>query len=632
MPSTKNHFGKDGNQDSVHPAARFVKDFTRLITDVDRLMLDIGSATEKPHVPVKPNGHAHDTTLNGTISTLRAHAQSFVRSLRQFEWRLDQIPLPFMELDDKARILTTNEECASLLNSTATPLHGKSLFAFVSGADIKRLREQLAVARQSNAPCIVQLSLLHRGKTYPVELRIRGQLMGRVAWYVAVIQSADYWRNAGLKWKKETPPSMHELVVELSSADNLRSIADIVAKYCGKAFRSPAGMVFLERGGDLEMISQWRSRQIPQKYLTEDMIKNGPVTRAFRTGEPVFWRRDRLPRSNASRRVNRLLRQCHCRSVAFVPVSAPEQRPVAVLAIVLPHAEEFTSTVYAEAVRLARVVSGCIVRARAYDEAVAARVTAENAIQSKDEFLSMLSHELKNPMMPILGWAVALSSRTLPADKQDHALQGIVRNVRALNYLIEDLFDAVRISSGKLRMQPAETRIQEVAREALTAIQHTAESKKLRISTDISEAVPAFMADPHRLQQVLTNLLNNAVKFTPGGGSISLQVRRRADTVECIVSDTGKGIERKFLPFVFERFSQGNRPSKLQTSGLGLGLAIVHEIVELHGGSIEALSDGIDKGSTFIVRLPLRRRHSRSAPRALIATDSHSAPDKKKEA
>jgi signal transduction histidine kinase len=243
----------------------------------------------------------------------------------------------------------------------------------------------------------------------------------------------------------------------------------------------------------------------------------------------------------------------------------------------------------------------------------------------------MLSHELKNPMMPILGWAVALSSGTLPADKQNQALEGIVRNIRALNYLIEDLFDGARIASGKLRLELAETRIQDVAREALTAIQHTAESKKLRISTDISEAIPPFMADPRRLNQVLMNLLNNAVKFTSGGGSIALLVRRRDDSVECIVSDTGKGIERKFLPFVFDRFRQENRSSKAHATGLGLGLAIVREIVELHGGSIQAFSDGTDKGSTFILRLPMRRRHGRSRPRLRSADKSHPQPAPKKD-
>src|SRR5205823_5803315 len=142
----------------------------------------------------------------------------------------------------------------------------------------------------------------------------------------------------------------------------------------------------------------------------------------------------------------------------------------------------------------------------------------------------------------------ALSSGTLPPERQNFALDVIVRNVRALNVLIHDMFDAVRISTGKMRLDTAEIRIQEIAREALTVIQGTAEGKKLRIATEISEAVPPFIADPNRLRQVFLNLLNNAVKFTAPGGWISLKVFRRGNKVECCVSDSGKGIDPKFLP------------------------------------------------------------------------------------
>jgi signal transduction histidine kinase len=408
--------------------------------------------------------------------------------------------------------------------------------------------------------------------------------------------------------KKISPPSMHELVVNLSRAQSLRSMADTVADYCGRTFCSSAGMIFIERDGGLQMASQWRVKQIPKMDVAEELIRKGPVARAFRTGEPSFWRQDRMPNSPVSRSLFRLFQRLNYQSVAFLPISAPGQRPVGVLTVILRDAQHCVPPVLDELIRLSQIVAGCVVRARAYDAAIAACVKAENASRRKDEFISILSHELKNPMMPIMGWAVALSSGTLPADKQNQALDGIVRNVKALNYLIEDLFDAARISSGKLRLQPAETRIQQVAREALTTVQHTAEVKKLRISTDISEAIPPFTADPRRLQQVLINLLNNAVKFTPEGGSVALKIRRRGDCVECIVSDSGKGIERKFLPFVFDRFRQENRASKMCAGGLGLGLGIVREIVALHHGSIKALSDGPDKGATFILRLPMRRR------------------------
>jgi signal transduction histidine kinase len=519
MASTKDHDG-----DHAHPAMRFVHDFTRLITDIDQLMLHIGNGNHnsngngngKRREAKKMNGHADRTRLNDTIAALGIHAQSFAEVMRR-----------------------TN--------------HQRSAKAGAAG-----------------------------------------------------------------KPEKEVVPLVNELIIRLNRAQTLSSIAEVVGEYCSKAFRSPAGMLFAELEGRLQTISHWCSRDVPAKYLAEGIIEKGPVLRALRTREPVFWHRAQIARSDSTRPVCRLLRRCQSDGVTFIPIAAPGDDCVGVLAMVLQDSEEFVATFRSDLLRLSHLVAGCIVRARDYDEAVAARVRAETTAQNKDEFLSVLAHELKNPMMPILGWAVALSSGTLPADKQTQAMQGIIRNIRSLNYLIEDLFDAMRIYSGKLHLQQSVTRIQDVAREALAAIQYTAETKKLRISTDISEAIPALMADSRRLQQVLTNLLNNAVKFTPSGGSISLQIRRRNHTIECTVSDTGKGIERKFLPFVFEKFRQGNGTSKAYSAGLGLGLSIVREIVALHGGSVEAFSEGTDKGSMFVVRLPLRRRHESNPARKVI--------------
>jgi signal transduction histidine kinase len=303
---------------------------------------------------------------------------------------------------------------------------------------------------------------------------------------------------------------------------------------------------------------------------------------------------------------------------SFLPLGSVE-RPVGVLALALPQAEKYDRARCDTLRSLSNAISGSILRARSYDDVLAARVSAETAVKTRDEFLCALSHELKNPMTPILGWSVALSSGTLSAERQNFALDVILRNVRALNYLIEDMFDAVRISSGKLRLQCSEIRVQDIAREALTVIQRTVEDKKLSVLTEISEAVPAFVADPHRLRQVLLNLLNNAVKFTPAGGTISLKIVRHDNSVECTISDTGMGIEPRFLPQVFDRFRQENRSRKGKVAGLGLGLAIVREIVTLHGGMITASSKGPDKGASFVLRLPLRRSHNHKTQPATSA-------------
>jgi signal transduction histidine kinase len=398
---------------------------------------------------------------------------------------------------------------------------------------------------------------------------------------------------------------MHDLVVNLSRAQTLRSLAKSVAYYCGKSLCSRAGMIFVECDGDLQLLSQWQSRGLAMKDLDHSLILKGPVARAFRSGEPLIWQlQQRMPRSRVTRSLWRLLRRSGGKSISFLPISAPGQKPVGVLAIVLQGDPELV--LQSDLLRLGHIVAGCVGRARAYDAAITARVRAENATRRKDEFISILSHELKNPMMPILNWASALSKGTVPAGKQNQAINAIVRNVRELNYLIEDLFDAARIRSGKLRLQPGQMRIQNVAQEALTTVQQTAESKNLRITSEISAAIPPFTGDARRLRQVLVNLLNNAVKFTPEGGGVNLVVRRRGDKAECIVSDTGQGIERKFLPFVFDRFQQEDRPSTVRAGGLGLGLGIAREIVDLHDGSIKAFSEGPGKGSTFVLRLPIR--------------------------
>jgi signal transduction histidine kinase len=399
-----------------------------------------------------------------------------------------------------------------------------------------------------------------------------------------------------------------DLALKLNHAHTLRSVTDTVSDYCGKALGIPAGMIFVECNKDLHLTSSWPSKTNSTRQLPQEVLKKGPVARTFRTGEPMFWNKKHSYPSAALRSLCREFMRSQNGSIAFLPIGASGQPPVGVLAMVLPAATGSALNTRDRLLQFARMISGCIMRGRAYDEALAARAGAEDAMQRKDEFLSVVSHELKNPMTPILNWALALNSGTLPADKQNLAIDAIVRNVRALNYLIDDLFDASRIASGKLRLQPSEIRIQEVARDVLASIQPGAEAKKLRMSTDIEESIPPLLADARRLRQVLTNLLNNAIKFTPSGGSVSLRIRRHDDSVECLVSDTGKGIEHKFLPFVFDKFSQENGCSRGTAAGLGLGLAIVREIVRLHGGSIKASSGGRDRGATFVVRLPMRTR------------------------
>jgi signal transduction histidine kinase len=233
-----------------------------------------------------------------------------------------------------------------------------------------------------------------------------------------------------------------------------------------------------------------------------------------------------------------------------------------------------------------------------------ARREAEEANALKDQFVMTVSHELRTPLTAIAGWARMLVDGMVSDDKKDTALRTIERNAQAQRRLIEDLLDVSGIMNGKLRLDVRPVMIADVVRLAVDAIAPAVDAKQLVLQTKIDPNSGIVSGDPERLQQVIWNLLSNAVKFTPSGGRVAIAVTRGADGVEIVVTDTGPGIPPEFLPHVFERFRQGHQGPSRHHGGLGLGLAIVETLVDLHGGSVSAHSDGIGKGATFIVRLP----------------------------
>ncbi|HKT78899.1 MAG TPA: ATP-binding protein [Vicinamibacterales bacterium] len=251
--------------------------------------------------------------------------------------------------------------------------------------------------------------------------------------------------------------------------------------------------------------------------------------------------------------------------------------------------------------------------ARAYEE-------ARRASQLKDEFLATLSHELRTPLNAILGYARMLRSGLLDGAKQARGIEILERNAASLTQIVEDVLDVSRIISGKLTLHTQPLDLASILAQGVATVQPAADAKGVRIHADIDPDAAQIMGDPDRLQQVIWNLLSNAVKFTPSGERIWVRLERASGQVEIAVIDTGVGISPAFLPHVFERFRQADSRISRQHGGLGLGLAISRHIVEMHGGTIEAHSDGPDKGSTFVVRLPSARRESdlsrRLEPRA----------------
>lgn len=250
-------------------------------------------------------------------------------------------------------------------------------------------------------------------------------------------------------------------------------------------------------------------------------------------------------------------------------------------------------------------------RERAQAEAVAlenARLyeEAKEANRLKDEFLATVSHELRTPLTATIGWSALLRSNKLDASNHATALETIERNARSQSQLIEDLMDVSRIITGKLRLDVQTVELTPILETAIASVRPAAEAKGIRLHSVLDPLAGPVSGDPTRLQQVVWNLLSNAVKFTPKGGRVEMRLERIDSHVEIVVSDTGMGIPQEFLPFVFDRFRQADGTSTRTFGGLGLGLAIVRHLIELHGGTVRVESLGKGKGATFTVSLPIR--------------------------
>src|SRR5262245_28836346 len=244
-------------------------------------------------------------------------------------------------------------------------------------------------------------------------------------------------------------------------------------------------------------------------------------------------------------------------------------------------------------------------RAAFLEREQAARRLAEDASRLKDDFLAMISHELRAPLTAILGWAQMLRSGTLDRASAERALLTIERNAKSQAHLVGDLLDASRMATGKLSLENRPVELMSIVEAAVDAVRPSVEAKNLRMQIVLEPWVGPFNGDQERLRQVVWNLLSNAIKFTSQGGLIEIRLERLENKALLIVSDTGQGIDPEYLPYIFDRFSQMDNSSRRRQGGLGLGLAIVKHIVELHGGAIYAYSRGEGQGSDFMVTLPL---------------------------
>jgi PAS domain S-box-containing protein len=353
-----------------------------------------------------------------------------------------------------------------------------------------------------------------------------------------------------------------------------------------------------------------------------------PMAQAVRTGEPIF-----LESVEALAAQYPVLADIPAitgnRSFAFIPLTV-EGHSLGVMTFSFVEAIEFSQESRAFLITLGHLCSQAIARARLYEAEQRARAHSEAANRIKDEFLAVLSHELRSPLNPILGWVKLLRSRKFDEQATQRALETIERNAKLQTQLIEDLLDVSRILQGKMVLNVAPVNLVSTIEAALETVRLAAEAKGIQIQTRLDPKVGRVLGDTNRLQQVVWNLLSNAVKFTPSGGRVEVnlsavteverlkaqqnlgQVEGCQDNLQLATSyaqiqviDTGKGIDPDFLPFVFDYFRQENSTTTRVFGGLGLGLAIVRHLVELHGGTVDVESSGVGQGASFSVILPV---------------------------
>jgi PAS domain S-box-containing protein len=262
--------------------------------------------------------------------------------------------------------------------------------------------------------------------------------------------------------------------------------------------------------------------------------------------------------------------------------------------------EDVTERVAREAELQAQIEA----RSRLLSSEKLARNEAERANRLKDEFLATISHELRNPLNAILGWSHMLRLGKLNPPNTERAIETIYRNAKSQAQLVADLLDVSRIISGKLRLEVRSVDLISIVNAAIDSIRPAADAKNIRLQTTLDPAAGPISGDGDRLQQIVWNLLTNAVKFTPKGGRIHVRVQRVDSHVEIVVTDSGVGISKEFLPHVFDRFRQADASTTRIHGGLGLGLSIVHQLVDLHGGNVSVHSEGEGKGATFTISLP----------------------------
>lgn len=399
---------------------------------------------------------------------------------------------------------------------------------------------------------------------------------------------------------------LQEVSTVLSQNLMPEEIPATIIKQGVKSLGAYAGVIvrISEDGNELELVnSEGFPAEAVKRWLNFKIDENVPISVAARTGEPVFIRS--MENFQASYpQLGPLASVTDSKSLVALPLTVKE-KVIGAMGFSFLEQQNFNEDERAFMTALSHQCAQAFERARLYENERRLRLQAETANRMKDEFLATVSHELRTPLNAIVGWSNILASQKFDPEVNARAVETIARSARAQSQIIEDILDVSRIITGKLSLSATEIELNPIIETAVESIKPTAKTKDIRIRAEISEKPLRIRGDADRLQQILWNLLSNAVKFTPEGGEVGVSLYQTDSSAKITVRDTGQGIAPEFLPFVFDRFSQADATSSRKFGGLGLGLAIVRHLAEMHGGTVKAESEGDGCGTVMTVTLPL---------------------------
>jgi signal transduction histidine kinase len=441
----------------------------------------------------------------------------------------------------------------------------------------------------------------HRRTSSPDDIELAkalGQLAG-AALRTAELHGEQLRREQQARFLEEAATT---LASSLDYAVTLKAIAGLavpqIADWCAVDIVNPAGELEQLALAHVDPARVAFAREFSARYPADPAAPTG-VHQVIRSGQPFLMPEltdEMIDRGARSPQHRDDIRALGIKSFMIVPLRTRHANVGAITFVSSESGRHFTQADLRFAQTVADRAAIAIDNARAYEE-------ARSANRVKDDFLATLSHELRTPLNAILGYARMMRSGAVPESRRDAALDVIERNSQMLTEMVEDILDVSRIVSGKLQLSVERIEIAPLVADAMSTVAPAAERRGIRVASRVDPDAGVITADADRLRQVLWNLLSNAVKFTPSGGTVEVSVTRLGADVEIAVADTGRGISREFLPFIFERFRQADNPITREQGGLGLGLSIARNIVEMHGGTIHAESDGEGRGATFRVRL-----------------------------